>query len=150
MVQLDIEVKRSGFPVTIGKLEFWLDTSVDNVKRLMDYDINVASKINEIEKEIMEKFNNNDEELTDYEKIKRGIELGKQCLEIQYDLLLGEGTFAKIYEEYPDLTALTNTLDLLQIGIVAKMDELNEEQMKLSEEKKQQLLKALKKKNKKK
>ena len=150
MVQLDIEVKRSGFPVTIGKFEFWLDTSVDNVKRLMDYDINVASKINEIEKEIMEKFNNNDEELTDYEKIERGIELGKQCLEIQYDLLLGEGAFSKIYEEYPDLTALTNTLDLLQIGIVAKMDELNEEQMKLSEEKKQQLLKALKKKNKKK
>lgn len=146
MVQLDIEVKKSGFPVTIGKFEFWLDTSVDNVKRLMDYDINVASKINEIEKEIMEKFG--DKEITEYETLERGIELGKQCLEIQYDLLLGEGTFAKLYEEYPDLNALTNSLDLLQVGIVAKMDELNEEQMKLSEEKKQQLLKALKKKNK--
>lgn len=148
MVQLDIEVKKSGFPVTIGKFEFWLDTSVDNVKRLMDYDINVASKINEIEKEIMEKFG--DKEITEYETIERGIELGKQCLEIQYDLLLGEGTFAKLYEEYPDLNALTNSLDLLQVGIVAKMDELNEEQMKLSEEKKQRLLKSLKKKNKKK
>lgn len=146
MVQLDIEVKKSGFPVTIGKFEFWLDTSVDNVKRLMDYDINVASKINEIEKEIMEKFG--DKEITEYETLERGIELGKQCLEIQYDLLLGEGTFAKLYEEYPDLNALTNSLDLLQVGIVAKMDELNEEQMKLSEEKKQLLLKALKKKNK--
>lgn len=148
MVQLDIEVKKSGFPVTIGKFEFWLDTSVDNVKRLMDYDINVASKINEIEKEIMEKFG--DKEITEYETLERGIELGKQCLEIQYDLLLGEGTFAKLYEEYPDLNALTNSLDLLQVGIVAKMDELNEEQMKMSEEKKQRLLKALKKKNKKK
>lgn len=148
MVQLDIEVKKSGFPVTIGKFEFWLDTSVDNVKRLMDYDINVASKINEIEKEIMEKFG--DKEITQYETLERGIELGKQCLEIQYDLLLGEGTFAKLYEEYPDLNALTNSLDLLQVGIVAKMDELNEEQMKLSEEKKQRLLKSLKKKNKKK
>lgn len=148
MVQLDIEVKKSGFPVTIGKFEFWLDTSVDNVKRLMDYDINVASRINEIEKEIMEKFG--DKEITQYETLERGIELGKQCLEIQYDLLLGEGTFAKLYEEYPDLNALTNSLDLLQVGIVAKMDELNEEQMKLSEEKKKQLLKALKKKNKKK
>lgn len=148
MVQLDIEVKKSGFPVTIGKFEFWLDTSVDNVKRLMDYDINVASKINEIEKEIMEKFG--DKEITEYETLERGIELGKQCLEIQYDLLLGEGTFAKLYEEYPDLNALTNSLDLLQVGIVAKMDELNEEQMKLSEEKKQRLLKSLKKKNKKK
>lgn len=148
MVQLDIEVKKSGFPVTIGKFEFWLDTSVDNVKRLMEYDINVASKINEIEKEIMEKFG--DKEITQYETLERGIELGKQCLEIQYDLLLGEGTFAKLYEEYPDLNALTNSLDLLQVGIVAKMDELNEEQMKLSEEKKKQLLKALKKKNKKK
>nr|DAE82276.1 MAG TPA: tail assembly chaperone [Caudoviricetes sp.] len=148
MVQLDIEVKKSGFPVTIGKFEFWLDTSVDNVKRLMDYDINVASKINEIEKEIMEKFG--DKEITEYETLERGIELGKQCLEIQYDLLLGEGTFEKLYEEYPDLNALTNSLDLLQVGIVAKMDELNEEQMKMSEEKKQRLLKALKKKNKKK
>lgn len=148
MVQLDIEVNKSGFPVTIGKFEFWLDTSVDNVKRLMDYDINVASKINEIEKEIMEKFG--DKEITEYETLERGIELGKQCLEIQYDLLLGEGTFAKLYEEYPDLNALTNSLDLLQVGIVAKMDELNEEQMKMSEEKKQRLLKALKKKNKKK
>lgn len=148
MVQLDIEVKKSGFPVTIGKFEFWLDTSVDNIKRLMDYDINVASKINEIEKEIMEKFG--DKEITEYETLERGIELGKQCLEIQYDLLLGEGTFAKLYEEYPDLNALTNSLDLLQVGIVAKMDELNEEQMKMSEEKKQRLLKALKKKNKKK
>lgn len=146
MVKLELEVNRSGFPVTIGKLEFWLDTSIDNVQRLMEYDVNVASRINEIEKELIEKFG--DKEVTEFETIQRGIELGKQCLEIQYDLLLGEGTFAKIYEEYPDLNALTNTLDLLQIGIVAKMDELNEEQMKLSEEKKQRLLKALKKKNK--
>lgn len=35
-MSIQIEVKRSGFPVKLGEVELWFDTSIENLTRFFD------------------------------------------------------------------------------------------------------------------
>ncbi|AST93004.1 hypothetical protein BC6307_17915 [Sutcliffiella cohnii] len=82
-----IETQKPEIPVEIGKLKFSFDVSDDALKRL-------RTSAAEVQKEIENLKNKGDEHA---EKSAR------EALQKGYDLLLGEGTFAKVYEQTPSL-----------------------------------------------
>ncbi|MDS3020864.1 hypothetical protein RKZ89_00605, partial [Streptococcus pneumoniae] len=61
------------------------------------------------------------------EVVVGAIELEKKQLEIQYDLIFGDGTFDKLYSVYPDYNALNNALEQTAIMLHDKLEELAEQ-----------------------
>ena len=136
MSEITVDIKRTGFPVNIGEVNVWFDTSVENLTRFFDFEEEANKRLNGLEKEIIE--SNLDKEITEETVNKEtalgAINLETKLLEIQYDLLFGDGVFAKVYALYPDYQALSNTLDTLCILITAKLEELKIERESVAKE----------------
>ena len=56
----------------------------------------------------------------------------KKMTEIKYDVLFEDGTFAKLYERYPDLDALDHAFDEVDTMLGAELDRLGQERAKAS------------------
>ena len=56
----------------------------------------------------------------------------KKMTEIKYDVLFGDGTFAGLYERYPDLDALDHAFDEVDTLLGAELDRLGQERAKAS------------------
>ncbi|HFN3124192.1 TPA: hypothetical protein ACHDHT_001936 [Streptococcus pyogenes] len=137
MSVINIDLKRTGFPVKIGVVELWFDTSQERLLEFFDIEAEIARRLSEYEKQIIEanlgkKF---EEEGVTKEIAKGALDLETKYLEINYDLLFGEGTFNKLYEVYHDKEALENTLEVVSREIEQKLDELKVERQKIVEEK---------------
>lgn len=126
MSGIAIDLKRTGFPVKIGQVELWFDTSQERLIEFFDIESEVNRRLNEYEKQIIEV--NLDKEIEDKGVTKdvaqSALDLEVKYLEINYDLLFGEGTFAKLYAEYTDKEALENTLETVCREIESKLKEL--------------------------
>src|SRR5690625_1075135 len=55
------------------------------------------------------------------------IDLHKEFIAAQYDILFGDGTCKKIYEEYPDVFALDKALEPIGLAVNDRLVELEEE-----------------------
>lgn len=123
---LSIDVKRTGFPVTIGGVELWFDTSNERLAEFFDMEAEAERKLTEFQKEVVQSNIGKDIEENSITKdtVLGAVELEKKLLEIQYDLLLGDGTFAKLYEVFPDYQALENTFEQVCFLIEEKLKEL--------------------------
>lgn len=134
---ITIDLKRTGFPVKIGVVELWFDTSQERLLEFFDIEAEIARRLNEYEKQIIEANLGKkiEEEGVTKEIAKGALDLEAKYLEINYDLLFGEGTFNKLYEVYPDKEALENTLEVVSREIEQKLDELKAERQKVVEEK---------------
>src|SRR5690625_5723565 len=76
-------------------------------------------------------------EKKDIEKIDAAFDINKEFIAVQYDILFGEGSFKKIYNEYPDIWALEHALVTIVDEISKKIDEQEkerEQELKRSEE----------------
>lgn len=137
MSMINIDLKRTGFPVKIGVVELWFDTSQERLLDFFDIEAEVSRRFNEYEKQIIEANLSKriEDEGVTKEVAKGVLDLEAKYLEINYDLLFGEGTFAQLYGEYPDKEALENTLEIVCREIEVKLKELAIEREKIVKQK---------------
>lgn len=151
---ININIERSGFPVKIGEFEFWFDTSNEAMQHFINIDQIVNDRYNAYLAEISERSAKGEfddakkGEITE-EVIGQAIELERKQVEIKYDALFGDGTFAKLYEKYPDYLALDDALDQADILIGEELKKIKEERAnKVNERTNQYLQKSQNKKRK--
>ena len=151
---ININIERSGFPVKIGEFEFWFDTSNEAMQHFININQIVNDRYNAYLAEISERSAKGEfddakkGEITE-EVIGQAIELERKQVEIKYDALFGDGTFAKLYEKYPDYLALDDALDQADILIGEELKKIKEERAnKVNERTSQYLQKSQKKKRK--
>ena len=136
---INIELKRSGFPVKIGEFEFWFDTSNEAMKRFIKINEVVNDKYNAYLKEISERANKGEfddaknGEINDT-VLDQAIDLEKKKVEIKYDALFGEGSFEKIYAKYPDYLALDEALDQADTLIGKELGKIQKEREEKAKE----------------
>ena len=126
-----IEIKRTGFPVNVGDVELWFDSSIENLKNF----VNVEEIARERIKEIAEKSKHihfpeeiNEETLGEIEEetINEAFSASKEYIAVQYDVIFGDDTFKKLYEVYPDVFALEEAFELIAEGVTERLEEENE------------------------
>ncbi|HEL1630260.1 TPA: hypothetical protein U2D46_001829 [Streptococcus suis] len=132
---ISVDVVRSGFPVSIGPVELWFDTSDEFLVTFFDLEQEAKKRLAEFEKSIVEaNLDKKLEEGITKDTLLGAIDLEKKLLEIQYDLLFGDGTFEKLYAEFPDHQALDLTLEKVAALIEAKLSELKIERENIVKE----------------
>ncbi|MFM0878434.1 hypothetical protein [Streptococcus suis] len=132
---ISVDVVRSGFPVSIGPVELWFDTSDEFLVTFFDLEQEAKKRLAEFEKSIVEaNLDKKSEEGITKDTLLGAIDLEKKLLEIQYDLLFGDGTFEKLYVEFPDHQALDLTLEKVAALIEAKLSELKIERENIVKE----------------
>lgn len=132
---ISVDVVRSGFPVSIGPVELWFDTSDEFLVTFFDLEQEAKKRLAEFEKSIVEaNLDKKLEEGITKDTLLGAIDLEKKLLEIQYDLLFGDGTFEKLYAEFPDHQALDLTLEKVAALIELKLSELKIERENIVKE----------------
>lgn len=129
MTDIQIELKRTGFPVKIGEVELWFDTSQESLMRFYDMEEELQRRLVQYELDVVTANINNKIERDGVTKevVSGAIELEKKQLEIQYDFIFGDGTFDKLYSVYPDYNALNNALEQTAIMLHDKLEEVAEQ-----------------------
>lgn len=144
---IQIDVKRTGFPVKIGEIELWFDSSIERLAKVFE----IRDKVREKEIEIggkLKRYENLTEETMTYEDSKQILEYKKEFVAMFYDGFFGEGAFEKIYSKYPDMTQLEDLIPILDQAIADKINEQEEERKTLVEKKKNEYLNKKKQKQK--
>lgn len=123
-----VEIKRTGFPVEIGDIELWFDSSVENLKNFANLEKVSREKLDKVSEKAQHVHfpkEINDETINEVteETIEEAFSLTKEFIAIQYDVVFGDGTFKKIYEKYPDIYALEDTLDIVGLAITERLEE---------------------------
>lgn len=124
---IKIDINSHIVPVQIGEVELEFNASDENIKRFYE-------SYEEIEKE-MEAIKGN-HTLEGHEEVKAIMRKG-------YDLILGEGTFDKLYSKYPSLITLVNAFMQVVIELEKAIDN-----MTFTKEQKKMINKYKKNKNK--
>ena len=139
---VDIQIKRSGFPVIIGGHEFWYDLSVEKVKEYTEIEQRVNERLQEIQKEIVDKAILNGDKVN-VDNFDGALELSKENCKLNYDLTFGEGTFDTLYKDFPDVQALFNAWFEVQAYIEVKLEQIRQENEQLSKTKADEYRKKL-------
>lgn len=154
MIQID--VKKTGFPVKVGDLELWFDSRAENLRTFFNVNEIAQKKLKEVQKkaehihfpEGIFNYTIDEFEKKDVEKIDAAFDINKEFIAIQYDIVFGKGTFSKIYEKYPDIIALEEMMDPLFLAIAKKIEEQEKERSSKIENIRKQALKKKKQKRK--
>lgn len=104
MEPLVIDVERTGFPVKIGSNEFFFDSSIEGISK---YQENYAKAL--VEVQALEILDDTDEK----EVLSQRVEVFRKA----FDIVLGEGSFDKIYKEINDIIALEKIFYKVVSGI---------------------------------
>ena len=140
---INIDIKRTGFPVKIGSLELFFDASLENLRRFFDIENIAQEKLKEAQEkarhihfpEVIENI-----EDVEVETVDAAFDVNKEFIAAQYDILFGDGTFKKIYKEYPDVLALEQALEPIGNAIAEKINEMEKERSEHVESKKSEYL----------
>lgn len=115
---LTFDIKRSGFPIKVGEVEFFFDTSVEKLREFWARQEEYQAKRTQIEKEAAELVSSADidEENPEYvhklyQSLDKTMGFTKKLIKNDYDALLGEGSFDKLYAVYPDVDQLQAIFD---------------------------------------
>ncbi|MCL2676251.1 MAG: hypothetical protein FWF42_00200 [Streptococcaceae bacterium] len=109
MIQIDI--KKDVIPVRVGEVEFEFEATRENVAKLFD----IYDNPEKFEKSLKTKFKKEVAELENDEnskvsKFSRMSDLEVKIARESFDLLLGKGSFNKIYKVYSDVGTLLYTV----------------------------------------
>ncbi|MFQ7654726.1 MAG: hypothetical protein ACLRKY_10865 [Enterococcus gallinarum] len=145
---MQFEIKRSGFPINIGEIEFFFGTTVEELTRFFDVQDEVEEKIAPLVKK-REKLVIDQENITksDAESL---IEISNELNAIQYDALLGDGSYEKIYSKYQDAIQLFDLFDPIFENIIEAIENYAKEREDKLAQRKANMLKKKALKNKKK
>jgi len=141
---INIDIKRTGFPVKIGALELWFDASLENLRRFFDVEEIAKKKLKDAQEKAKHiHFPEVVENIADVEveTVDAALDVNKEFIAAQYDVIFGDGTFKKIYKEYPDVIALEQALEPIGIAIAEKIGEMESERKQVVESKKDEYLK---------
>lgn len=125
---LNIKINKTGFPVNVGEVELWFDSSLENLKTFINIEKLAEEKLNEVRKKAKhvhfpdDVSTENVDEVSE-DDIESAFSATKEFIAIQYDLMFGDGAFKKIYEVHPDIIALEAALEAVGEGIAAKLKE---------------------------
>jgi hypothetical protein len=142
MSEIKIDIKRTGFPVKIGSLELWFDSSLENLRRFFDVEELAQEKLKEAQEKAKHIHFPDDAEIenVDTKTVDAALDVHKEFIAAQYDIIFGDETFKKIYEQYPDIMALEQTLDPLGEAIAKRIEEQEAERTKQVEARKEEYL----------
>lgn len=121
---IKIDIKKKGFPVTIGEIELWIDTSIESMQRLANAESEIERRLEKLRVEAKDVNVSEDVENVNVEMVNKAIELYKKTVKVQYDVVFGEGTFDKIYKKYPDLSALERVIDDVMPAIAKEIEKI--------------------------
>lgn len=106
-----IDIKKSGFNVPIGELDFFFSTAEDNLMAFYDKmetapqkELAIAEKYSEVDTDKLE----GDDVEESHKQAKKGLSVMREETAFKYDVILGEGTFDELNKIY-DLWALEDT-----------------------------------------
>ena len=136
-MSISIDIKRSYLPVKIGEIELQFDTSLENISRLATFQQDIADRFNKYQLELLERSNNGEfddlkEGVINKQVIDEAFEIQKKMTAIKYDVLFGDGTFAKLYDRYQDIEALDSAFDEVDTLMGAEFDRMGQERAKAS------------------
>ena len=126
-----IEIKRTGFPVNVGDVELWFDSSIENLKNFVNVEEIARERIQDIAEKskhihFPEEINEETLDEIEEETIEEAFSASKEYIAVQYDVIFGDGTFKKLYEVYPDVFALEDAFEMIAEGITERLEEENE------------------------
>lgn len=136
-MSISIDIKRSYLPVKIGEIELQFDTSLENISRLATLQEDITDRFNKYQLVLLARSNAGEfddvkEGVINKQVIDEAFELQKKMTEIKYDVLFGDGTFAKLYERYPDVEALDSAFDDVDTLLGAELSRMGQERAKAS------------------
>lgn len=134
-MSIEIELKKSGFPINVGGHELWFDLRAESIEDYIKIEEKTRKRLAEIQKEIVDKSLLDESKDVDLERFSGALELTKETTKLNYDLTFGEGTFDKLYNDFPDVQALADAWIKVQACIEVKLEEIEEERKKSSEQK---------------
>ena len=148
-----IEIKRTGFPVNVGEVELWFDSSIENLKNFVNVEEIARERIQGIAEQAKhihfpEEINEKTIQDVEDETIEEAFSVSKEYIAVQYDVIFGEGTFKKLYEVYPDVFALEDAFESIADGVAERLEEENEIRTQKYQETKMSLLDKKKQKKK--
>lgn len=134
---ISIDIKRSFLTIKIGDVELQFDTSLENISRLSTFQQDIADRFNKYQLELLDRSNNGEfddlkEGVINKQVIDEAFEIQKKMTEIKYDVLFGDGTFAKLYERYPDVESLDSAFDDVDTLLGAELERMAQERTKAS------------------
>lgn len=139
---IQIDIKRTGFPVKIGSLELWFDSSLENLRRFFNIEEIAQKKLKKAQEKAQHIHFPKEVDVDDLEieTVDAAFDVKKEFIAAQYDIIFGDGTFKKIYKVYPDVLALEETLDVVGAAIAKRIEELEEERSEKADAKKNEYL----------
>lgn len=140
---LSIDIKLTGFPVKIGTIELWFDSSLENLRRFFDVEQLANEKLKEAQEKAQHIHFPADANVDniDIKTVDAAIDVNKEFVAAQYDIIFGNNTFKRVYKLYPDILALENALEVVGVGIAKRIEELEKERTEAVDVKKAQYLK---------
>lgn len=139
---IQIDIKRTGFPVKVGKVELWFDSSFENLRRYFNVDELAQEKLKMAEEKA--KHIHFPEEITaeslDEKTVDAAFDVNKEFIAAQYDIIFGDGSFRKIYKEYPDILALEKALEVVGAAIAQRLEEQEASRSKEAKKKQNEYL----------
>lgn len=133
---LEIKLEREGFPIVIGEVEFFFGTSIEDLQRFFSVQEELErslAKIGENQNEISEESTAAD--------VQQSIDFVTEKVRLQYDALLGEGSFEKIYSVFPYVDVLAEQYDVIAFSIADRIEKETEKRKDRFNKKKAELLK---------
>ncbi|EGP5670176.1 hypothetical protein DSH57_00795 [Enterococcus faecium] len=145
--KVSFQLEKKGFPVNIGDLEFFFGTTTEELTRFFDVQAEFEEHVKEL-KQQLKQIKNID--TPDKEDALRIISLTKELAKAEYDSLLGEGSFERIYSTYSDAEQLIELFDPIAFEVAGAIEKEALKRKDTLSKKKADLLKKKALKNKKK
>lgn len=145
---VEIDIQRTGFPIKLGSVELWFNTSYENLLTFLNVEELAQEKLEEAQKTALT-LHFPDEvnvETLDADMITAAFDVNKTFIGAQYDIIFGDGTFDQLYKTYPDIAALEQTLEIVGVAIGNKLETMESERATMTEIKKREFLAKKKKK----
>lgn len=134
---LVFNIERQGFPIKFGEIDFFFGTSQEELVRFFDLKKTFEK---DLEKLHEERRAIEISEESSSKEVNKTIEINKKILALEYDSVLGEGTFDKIYSKYPDIETLEEMHEPFAEAVAERLNLITEKKKKETEEKKKLIL----------
>ncbi|EMF0592586.1 hypothetical protein ACTRG7_000277 [Enterococcus faecium] len=145
--KLSFQLEKKGFPVNIGELEFFFGTTTEELTRFFDVQSEFEEKVKELKNQLKQIKNTDKPDKEDTLQILR---ISKELAKAEYDALLGEGSFEKIYSVYRDVEQLIDLFDPISFEVAEAIEKEAVKRKDSITKKKSELMKKRALKNKKK
>ena len=140
--ELVIDIQQTGFPIKLGTVELWFDSSLENLRKFFSVEELAEEKLKKAQ-EKARALHFPDEinaETLDVDTVNAALDFNKEFIGAQYDIIFGDGTFKKLYKAYPDILALEQTFAIVGVAIGDKIVLMESERLAKTEIKKSEYL----------